>query len=1404
MSTGKAISSWQVKPPERLTNSTLPDIGDEFESALGSSVVEEFVAGHNPSDVLRELVQNEYDGKGTHLDVIFGNDGIHISGNGHVIDHRGWLRLKVLLGTGTVIGSAAEEIIQPKVNGLGSKNFGLRSLFLFGNRIYVRSGGQMAVLDLPKLGTQRVRDTASLGRKGVTIFVPYRTERFQSLEPFTIEREKAALDSMAEDLLHTMVKLVAPGSGRKLTGVTVESVRTGRTLKWRQSASPVPCHLKGVKAFRRVAHLSDTEASQPRVFEELEFQKTTQIREQFRDKKFADYFRVAGNRLRIGISVPLKRGRILTSRLGRFYYPLAVRTGFTGSSVSVSAAFDLDADRTSLIEESGWNDWLIEEASELTLELVRHEWLRRFGADAYIVLSTQTTPSQSLFADTVNTLLRTTPCWPSKARLYGRKVAYREAAKINVVDLVPLEQFLDDEQSLDPRLSSKREARDFVRQCGAPTFTLNSLVRLRCGPEHGSIETQLSKHETNSHYVNYEAALQNTDLQIRMAAVLTEFSNKLSRANRTDLRDTRSTLAADGSLQRACGLFRVDPSIWDVCPAPPVQRLHPALLPYQGIARYSQPFAIDDWVRGVAERCRSGTASEPEKSAAYGYLLAQGVNLKGTTIAVVRRAPIVRDHRDAWAAPASLVDRHAAYFSDLEPVLSAPHPQLEAARELSRRLRFRDRLTGADLIQCAKFVSDHPEMAERFEHVLSRVPQLLTDKVVAQLYDIEFLRASHGGVATPRSVHQKTPVCIACLEPEDGFVTGTNVSLYRRLKCPDRPSSAALLGALSRWRTAGRPPAALEKFYVALVAALRREHVSTAIHQNDPILWIDSEYNCPDDALVGREFPRCFRSAVPQVRGPEALCEAFAALGAHRHPTDAHWGRLVTWFGNRCESGTTVSAADRAALVSMYRARAERGLPENVLDSAACLLDGKGAVYSVSDLRSGRYVENDYPELATELRKASAEIAFAEIPERAASFFATLQLKRLSELATGAEVRPGDQRPAPTWLRGEFERREIARLKRQEFLSALSAIGSSFQRLNESFVLRPKSELHSRFAQIQRITFVDNIAQVFRLGGSTVQVPLEIAALEDNISVVAIRTRAEFYQLLARAIAELLGAKAVVDVRGLQVLVLPLLQCSTDKDIASYLRRQGIEWQQSLLRGDLDAEEVDEVDDEGAETITNDLLRKFAHDLDSPSDTDVRPATSVPKSAALQGERRPTVELPPIKDVRLTVAEPGQSWTTPTAKAKRGTGYGYDWRPTPQDTARDLLVGDRGEEVVYRRELKRVQSLGYEPPEKYVIWTSRNDSMADHDIQSINSTGETIWLEVKSTMGTDGRFFWPKNEFKKALRERDHYELWRVYEAHTTHPSAKCFRDPVSLVNRNALQLELGTLRAAIEPMEIE
>ena len=158
---------------------------------FGASIVEQFVAGHDASDVLRELVQNEFDGGGNRLAVTFGEDSLDVAGNGRGIRADGWSGCRSSSALAGWSGDDTERV-NPKTNGIGSKNFALRSLFLFGDQIYVRSGGHVAILDLPTLETGRVRDPAWWRGTGVRLKVPYRRRTFEKLEPFTAEEENAS------------------------------------------------------------------------------------------------------------------------------------------------------------------------------------------------------------------------------------------------------------------------------------------------------------------------------------------------------------------------------------------------------------------------------------------------------------------------------------------------------------------------------------------------------------------------------------------------------------------------------------------------------------------------------------------------------------------------------------------------------------------------------------------------------------------------------------------------------------------------------------------------------------------------------------------------------------------------------------------------------------------------------------------------------------------------------------------------------------------------------------------------------------------------------------------------------------------------------------------------------------
>jgi hypothetical protein len=295
-----------------------PTLSGGFAQRIGSSVVEEFVAGHDASDVVRELTQNEFDAAGSHVSVAFGDSGLTVAGNGRAIDSRGWSRLDVILGTGRVLGGESDDSIEPKENGIGSKNFGLRSLFLFGNRIYVRSNGQMAVLDLPAMGTKHLKDVTSRGRRGVSVHVPYRLEQFQSLAPFTIEHERSALERIEVGLLPTLVKLALSGPRAGIRRLTVVSKRTGRELAWRQDAEKLKSKVNGVSALRRIGrlrslNLEGSERTKLQVFEENEFSRAIEIPSEHSTVRFPSYYSAPGGKVRVSVSIPLRRGGVSTA-----------------------------------------------------------------------------------------------------------------------------------------------------------------------------------------------------------------------------------------------------------------------------------------------------------------------------------------------------------------------------------------------------------------------------------------------------------------------------------------------------------------------------------------------------------------------------------------------------------------------------------------------------------------------------------------------------------------------------------------------------------------------------------------------------------------------------------------------------------------------------------------------------------------------------------------------------------------------------------------------------------------------------------------------------------------------------------------------------------------------------------
>jgi hypothetical protein len=806
----------------------LPDVAaSELSYTITSSVLEQFAQGHTVGDVLRELVQNEYDAHGSSLSVTFSEKGLEVHGNGRAIDRAGWRRLSVMLGTGRVIGE--DHDVPQKVNGIGSKNHGLRSLFLIGDEIYIRSGGRQTVLDLHR-GTLREprSDPASRNLPGAHVFVPYRQITNGLLEAYDTAREARDFALLADELAPTLVKLAQPRVRRSLRSVMVSSARLDRTLAWRQDVKLLRRHRLRGPVLQRTIELRDGRASPGsalvRKITELEYQKSFQIPDSLQSWVFPDYFRVPGGRLRIGVSLRLKRKRPDLEDRGSFYYPLGFASSSTGSATGVNAPFQMNSDRTALVDPatSSWNEWLMQLGADFVLDLLTHEWLDSFGPAAYLALEESRQPSAPEFAANVAAGLRHSECWPSRNRASGsRRRLFQVADNIMLGASPELDELVPDQRRLDPRLTDPRVV-EMARRAGAEDFTISSAIRLRCAGENAShLATNLGD-DADLYYTHFPDWLANVERQERFASAFDVHRRQLTSANRSDLSEAPTTLTAGGTLAAPSDpLWVVDDAVAAVSPVAATRRLHPRLAEYKAISRECQPFDTSAWASDVAAQAANETVAEEDREALYRYLLRSPDAISRAAWPALRRAPIVRDHRGEWVAPREMIQRRTGGAGRVEAALHFPSREMARNPRLLQRLRPRTKLAGSDLISYARIVAEMPDLAEDFEETLHQLRRLLTRPMVSGLRSIPFLRSTRSELVAPEDAYVRTARLLRCVGPEANFAAGRSTALHARLGCRTQPEAADIIDFLNSLRATGNVPPHPDDLYPALLEALR-------------------------------------------------------------------------------------------------------------------------------------------------------------------------------------------------------------------------------------------------------------------------------------------------------------------------------------------------------------------------------------------------------------------------------------------------------------------------------------------------------------------------------------------------------------------------------------------------------
>lgn len=1396
-----------------------PDVaGLDLQFRMTRSVLDEFVEEHSASDVLRELVQNEFDAQGTRLEIAFGADSLGVRGNGVPIDAAGWKRLSVMLGQGRIAGS--HQIIKPKANGIGSKNFGLKSLFSFGPRIFIRSAGLQTVLDYQR-GTlpNPWPEPDSKRKPGVEIQVPYRTVTEGNLVPFGLEQEKIAFDQFAQSLIPTLIKLVVPDSPKQLKHLVVKSERHNQRIRWTQSAQKIDCSARYVTAIERtlrvVCSLLDSSNSSQQTIREIEFQKSFAVPDDFRSLTFPSYFKASSrSRVMIGISVRMKGSQIDLSHRGQLFYPIGVPDGRSGNGISINAPFKMDMARSAILEADPWNQWLLRCSADLTVDLLTSDWLDRFGPAAYLVACpNEASPESSKpYCAAIAEHLSKEDCWPTREVEKGRRrrPVLAKASSLVIPDATELDDFLSPGRYLDPRFAADERVRQTAMEFGSRQFTINSLVRLRCaGKESGNLTTRLGQSEANYWYRNYPNHWANVERQKRFAHALDIFARKLSSQNREDLRQASTTLNADG------GLSAPNMPLWvvqgDIAPSvdlEPEKLLHPDLCQYKVLPKICEDFDIKTWVRQTAEEIRSGTASPNQREALYAYVIGRHGQFDQTTKSILRRAPILKTDRGGWATPKSVIDMKARNAEDVRAVLNFPHPEYALDVGLAKALSFKKKVTGADLVAYARLVQQNPDMAESFARTLWRVRRLLDSTTVKGLSGIAFVSNTLGGLTSPSDTYLPTDLNLLCLGPEAAFAKREHRSLYEKLGCRSTPRPEDIVEYIERLERRGERPKDPKILYDTLVQTLRSEGESTESYAYDQILWADGDFHQPNDVLVGRGYHKLLRGVVPQVTGSSGYLKAARELGAHSEPRPQHWRTLLRWFSDKwggSDRSRPLPNTERERLRQAYTTL--RVPPDGMPSNVRFLLGKNGRLYSTDEAVEGILLIEDDPQLAAQLEASQSTVAFADT-SRVGSlrFFTEASVKNLTDVRHRDGVSIGETVAAR-------ERVHVAaviqKVQSDEFGSAFSTLVE--HDLGSDLALLQPLELLTELKKRSSITFVDKLQVAYTVAGQTVYVDQEFIAEDDRFVSLRASSNRELRGRLSSSLAGLVTEDHMLR-RSLADSIYRLLDSPTTQDMEHYLKVRGIPWEwdadtvsepwEDLWTESGVEQDGDEIDDAVTKVLDASLAsypvqRQVQNDGQRSASNHTSNQVQNEPNVATPTSRRP---LPSIEEVTVRQIPRDGTVHVRQPQQTRTAGSSRGWSPpTWEQMERDREIGRQGEALVYREELERVKKLGY--PESRVEWVSEQDPGADHDIRSVDCDGEDLYIEVKSTTGKDGRFQWSKNEFDLARPLRDRYVLYRVYEVDRKTASMKSFPDPVGLLLEDALRLDISSLNAEVESL---
>ena len=548
---------------------------NEIIFAIGESVVTEFRRDCKTEDIIEEIIQNDFDAESPKTIIKFLEDKLVIEGFGKPVNKEGWGRLKSILGYGRLLGTDGEA--KPKKSKLGIKNQGLRTLFRLGDHIIIHSKGFFNVLlwNQGAYGKPK-KDSSFKNKKGIKIEVPYRTHEDKDLKIFDINEEKRLYDIIKERLPMIMIKLPTNLNNKILERVEIVFERLGVKLTCSLKIEKnLNVRSKRLKSFIRTLNISSLPINNSennniksfrKRYREVEYFKTI-LDGEYLDQDIPNYYCVSKKGkdkryIMIGFSFEIdNKNNIKFNRFGRLFYPIGIQNEFSGNFINISAPFILDSTRTA-ISNSKFNEWLIENATIMLIDLLRTELIHTFGPKAYDLFLNCKENGNEIFESKINEEFANSCCILNDAYKMNEKITpskfikntgyiptYEEKSMIfKALDFYTL--VADKYETVSRHISD-----DFIRfiltnlENKIERLAINNVLELMLNDED-----RINREEVKGWHVtdNFKRRFENVKTQKQFLNLFYEYQKEIDDHKLEDLLTSKSLLSEKGAL-----------SIWD-------------------------------------------------------------------------------------------------------------------------------------------------------------------------------------------------------------------------------------------------------------------------------------------------------------------------------------------------------------------------------------------------------------------------------------------------------------------------------------------------------------------------------------------------------------------------------------------------------------------------------------------------------------------------------------------------------------------------------------------------------------------------------------------------------------------------------------------------------------------------